>query len=140
MTKGSAWANPKTGEIQGILTKEEIDVFNASPKKGTSKQCLAAYVPNSFRSVAIDTHRYQAAAQPVDLDTLRITEEDEDEEMAEIEDEEEEEEEEEDAVLEDVKDLYEDEDDEGTGKKRKRAATDDGDESKKKKKVSHSMW
>lgn len=79
--------------------------------------------------------RYQAAANPVDLDSLIVKEEDvvmedagEDEE-----EEEEAEDEDEDAVLEDVKDLYEDDEGEGTGKKRKRSATDDGQKSAKKK-------
>ena len=39
----SAWGNPKTGEIVQILTKEEVDAFVANPKKGVSKNCLAAY-------------------------------------------------------------------------------------------------
>jgi hypothetical protein len=41
---GSGWANPKAGDVQGILTKEDIDAFNENPKKGISKSCLAAYV------------------------------------------------------------------------------------------------
>jgi hypothetical protein len=41
----SAWANPKTGEIQAILTKEKIDAINENPPtKGFSKACRAAYV------------------------------------------------------------------------------------------------
>jgi hypothetical protein len=40
----SAWANPKSGEIQQVLTKEDIDEFNANPKKGLSKNCIAAYI------------------------------------------------------------------------------------------------
>jgi hypothetical protein len=41
----SAWANPKTGEIQAILTKEQIDATNANPPtKGFSKACRTAYV------------------------------------------------------------------------------------------------
>lgn len=40
----SAWANPKTGEIQQVLTKEDIDEFNANPKKGINKSCIAAYI------------------------------------------------------------------------------------------------
>lgn len=78
--------------------------------------------------------RYQAAAQPVDLEELKVTEEDE--VMEDVEEDEEEEDEEEDAALEDVKDLYDEEGDEDSaGKKRKRPATDDG-EQKPKKKVS----
>jgi len=81
--------------------------------------------------------RYQAAAEPVNLDELKISEEeDEDVEMEDVgadEEEEGEEEEEDDAALEDIKDLYEDEDDEGTRKKRKRKVTDDGEQKAKKK-------
>jgi len=78
--------------------------------------------------------RYQAAANPVDLDSLIIKEEDVImEDAAEDEEEEEPEDEDEDAALEDVKDLYEDEEGEGTGKKRKRSVTDDGEKSAKKK-------
>jgi len=74
----------------------------------------------------LTSNRYQAAAEPVDLEKLKIPEEE-----AVMEDvaEDEEDEEEEDAALEDVKDLYDD-DEEGTGKKRKRAATDDGEDQK----------
>ena len=129
---GSAWANPKSGDIQSILTKEEIDAFNENPpKKGVNKACLVAY---AFICTLIN-FRWKAAADPVDLDKLKITIE-EHEEMEDVAEEEgEEEEEEEDAALEDVKDLYEDEDEEGTTKKRKRAATDNGDNEKPKKKV-----
>jgi hypothetical protein len=38
----SGWATIKTGEINAVLSKEEIDAFVQSPKKGTSKQCLMA--------------------------------------------------------------------------------------------------
>jgi 5'-3' exonuclease len=80
--------------------------------------------------------RYQAAAEPVDLEKLKISEEEEQEDVA-MEDvaEDEEEEEEEDAALEDIKDLYDD--DEGTGKKRKRPATDDGEDQKTGRKKVH---
>lgn len=78
-----------------------------------------------------------AAAEPVDLEKLKVKEEAEDEVMEDVEENEEEGEEgEEDAALEDVKDLYEDDDEEGTGKKRKRASADDGaDQKSGKKKV-----
>jgi hypothetical protein len=118
---GSGWGNPKGGDILGILTKEEIDAFNENPKKGVSKGCLTAYV---ISRNGTDGVRYKAAGEPLDLDKLKVLE-DEDEEM----EDEAEEEEEEDAALEDVRDLY-DEDEEGKGKKRKRAAADDGEEEK----------
>lgn len=38
----SGWATIKTGEINAVLSKEEIDAFVQNPKKGTSKQCLMA--------------------------------------------------------------------------------------------------
>jgi hypothetical protein len=76
--------------------------------------------------------RYQAAAEPLNLDELKFSE-DVDMEDAGPEPEDEDEDEEDDAPLEDIKDLYEDEDDEGTGKKRKRKATDDGEQKSKKK-------
>jgi hypothetical protein len=106
------------------LTKEEIDAFNENPKKGVSKGCLAAYVISCNWA---DDVRYKAAGDPVDLDKLKVSEDDEDDEMEDAEDEAEEEEE--DAALEDVRDLY-DEDEEGNGKKRKRAAADDGEDQK----------
>ena len=86
--------------------------------------------------------RYQAAANPVDLDSLIVKEEDVVmEDAAEDEEEEDEpEDEDEDAVLEDVKDLYEDDEGEGAGKKRKRSATDDGEKSAKKKVFALSMF
>lgn len=77
--------------------------------------------------------RYQAAAEPLNLDELKFSE-DVDMEDAGPEPEDEDEGEEDDAPLEDIKDLYDDEDDEeGTGKKRKRRATDDGEQKSKKK-------
>jgi len=79
--------------------------------------------------------RYLAAAEPVDLEKLKISEEQEQEDV-EMEDVAEDEEEEEDAALEDIKDLYDD-DEEGTGKKRKRSATDDGEDQKRGRKKVH---
>jgi hypothetical protein len=38
----SGWATPRTGEINAILSKEDIDAFVQNPKKGTSKLCLNA--------------------------------------------------------------------------------------------------
>ena len=66
---------------------------------------------------------YKEAAEPVNLENLKISE-DGNVVMEDVP--EEAEEEEEDAALEDIQDLYEDDDEEGTRKKRKRAATDDG--------------
>ena len=82
--------------------------------------------------------RYQAAAEPVDLEALKISEEEEEEDavMEDVAEGEEDQEEEEDAALEDIKDLY-DEDEEGTGKKRKRPATDDGEDQKPGRKKVH---
>jgi hypothetical protein len=94
-----------------------------------SKNCLAAYIPLDTDGV---NDRYKAAGEPVDMETLKISQEDEDEDEP-MEVDAEEEEEDEDAALEDVKDLYED--DTATGKKRKRSETDDGDEKVGKKKV-----
>jgi hypothetical protein len=107
------------------LTKEEIDAFTENPKKGISKNCLAAYMISRYWT---DDVRYKAAGEPFDLEKLKVSEEDEDEEMDDAEDEAEEDEDE-DAALEDVRDLY-DEDEEGKGKKRKRAAADDGEDEK----------
>ena len=45
---GSGWGNPKGGDILAILTKEEIDAFNENPKKGISKNCLAAYMISRY--------------------------------------------------------------------------------------------
>ena len=86
----------------------------------------------SIRITVAELFRYQAASIPVDLEQLKIREDEEIPDEAEDEDEEVEEEEEDDAALEDVKDLYQD-DDEGTGKKRKRAPTDNGEKAGKKK-------
>jgi hypothetical protein len=95
---------------------EEIVAFNEKPKK-VSKGCLEAY---------------KAAAEPVDLEELKM---DDDEEMADVDEDEVEDEgeEDDDAALEDVKDLY-DEDD-TSGKKRKRADDDEEEAAGKKKKV-----
>jgi hypothetical protein len=41
----SGWANPKSGDINAILSNDDIDAFVQNPKKGTSKQCLNAYDP-----------------------------------------------------------------------------------------------
>lgn len=72
--------------------------------------------------------RYQAAADPVDLEKLKISEEEQEDVAMEDVAEDEEDEEDEDAALEDIKDLFDD--DEGTGKKRKRPAADDGEDQK----------
>jgi len=89
--------------------------------------------------VSLTWGRYQAAAEPVDLEALKISEEEEEEEDAVMEgvaEGEENEEEEEDAALEDIKDLYDD-DEEGTGKRRKRPTTDDGEDQKPGRKKVH---
>ena len=79
--------------------------------------------------------RYQAAADPVDLEKLKISEEEQEDVAMEDVAEDEEDEEDEDAALEDIKDLFDD--DEGTGKKRKRPATDDGEDRKTGRKKVH---
>ena len=133
MANGSAWASSKSGDIVAVLKQEDIDAFNEKPQKKSGKAVIEAYIRGYLGWST--NGRYQAAAKPVDLEELKVAEEDE--VMEDVEDEDEDEEEEEDAALEDVKDLYEEEgDEEGAGKKRKRSATDDG-EQKPKKKVLH---
>jgi hypothetical protein len=82
--------------------------------------------------------RYKAAAEPVDMEELKISEDEEEDDavMEDVAEGEQDEEEEDDAALEDIKDLYDDDED-GTGKKRKRLATDDGEDQKSGRKKVH---